>query len=369
MSRFLKFIVHFLVICTILCVVALAVPPFFGITTQIQDDSASRTNLPLGSATYAIPVKSEEIQIGDPILVTEDTTVYRYSIAGLDLANGRGTVVDPTVTNAEPIMVAIHDYVPKIVVSIPFIGYLMMATQSIEGMIIIGLVSLFLIILYVIAELWKKSPDAEEDYEEDTEPGYVKSEKELRKEDKRRARRMAEEEAQARKTEKARKKSKSGKIRTGGFVDEVDEADFEDEYEEEERAEEHVISATSEAHEVLKKEIAAATAPKHEKEEDEELARAASARRPSQSRGRKSARPYSGSSRKPLNPVEEKEEEPQEIQKLAIPRYSAAQLAQKAKKAGDNPDIVKDDVTSVTLFDYSDLFADAEASLDENDDF
>jgi len=368
MSRLLKFIVHFVVICTILCVVALAVPPFFGVTTQIQDDSASRTNLPLGSVTYAIPVRSEEIQIGDPILVTEDSTVYRYSIAGLDLANGRGTVIDPTVTNAEPIMVAIRDYVPKIVVSIPFIGYLMMATQSIEGMIIIGLVSLFLIILYVIAELWKKGPDTEEDYEQETEPAYVKSEKELKKDDKRRARRMAEEEAKSRKAEKARKKSKSGKIRTGGFVDEVDEEDFEDEYEEE-RAEDNVLSATSEAHEVLKKEIAAATASRDAGEEDEALARAASVKRPTQSRTRKSARPYAGSGKKALNPVEEEQPAPEEIKKLAIPRYTAAQLAQKAQKAGDNPDIVRDDVTSVTLFDYSDLFADAEASLDENDDF
>ena len=36
MSKFLKFIVHFIVICTIVCVVGLAVPPFLGITTEIM---------------------------------------------------------------------------------------------------------------------------------------------------------------------------------------------------------------------------------------------------------------------------------------------------------------------------------------------
>ena len=45
MSKFLKFIVHFVVICTILCVVALAVPPFFGVTTEIRDDSTIESNL------------------------------------------------------------------------------------------------------------------------------------------------------------------------------------------------------------------------------------------------------------------------------------------------------------------------------------
>ena len=61
--------------------------------------------------------------------------------------------------------------------------------------------------------------------------------------------------------------------------------------------------------------------------------------------------------------IEEEAEEPVEIKKLAIPRYSPAQLAAKAKKEGDAPDIVKDEITKVTLFDYSDIFTD-----DEDDD-
>ena len=62
---------------------------------------------------------------------------------------------------------------------------------------------------------------------------------------------------------------------------------------------------------------------------------------------------------------EEEEEEPVEIKKLAIPRYSPAQLAAKAKKEGDAPDIVKDEITKVTLFDYSDIFADEDEDEDE----
>ena len=55
--------------------------------------------------------------------------------------------------------------------------------------------------------------------------------------------------------------------------------------------------------------------------------------------------------------VPEEEEEPVTIGSLAMPSYSAAQLASRVKKAGDAPDIVKDDITKVTLFDYSDIIS------------
>ena len=256
MSRFLKFIVNVVVICTILAVVALVVPPFFGVTTEVVKDGSAGGNLPVGSATYAIPVKAEEILSGDKILVTAQNAVYSYSVAGLDLSSRIGTVVDtavdPSLRQAEPTYVSFSDYIPKIVLTVPFIGYLMIATQRIEGMIILGLVALFLIILYVIAELWKPADDTDEIA--DTEAGYVKTPKELKKEEKIRKRQMEQEEARIRQQEKLRKKSRDGKIRTGGFVDEVDEGDFVDD------SRDSYSSAASEAHAELKKEIAAATA-------------------------------------------------------------------------------------------------------------
>ena len=248
MSKFLKFIVHFVVICTILCVVALAVPPFFGVTTEIRDDSTVKSNLAMGSVTYAISVKTEEAALGTPILVNDENAVYRYTLASADVANGTGTAMDPTVSQGQPINVAIGSYLPKIVVTIPFIGYLMAATKSIEGLIVLGLTVLFLIILYVIAELWKKDQDDYDDYPEDTEPGYVKSRKELKKEEKRKEREYRDEEREIKAQGKRSKKEKR-KIRTGGFVDEIDEDDFD--VEEEEAPQRAVQSATSEAHELL----------------------------------------------------------------------------------------------------------------------
>ena len=56
MSKFLKFIVHFVIICTIILILGMALPPFFGVSTVIVDSSDKVTNLPMGSVTYAIPV-------------------------------------------------------------------------------------------------------------------------------------------------------------------------------------------------------------------------------------------------------------------------------------------------------------------------
>ena len=369
MSKFLKFIVHFIVICTIVCVVGLAVPPFFGITTEIMDDSGKKTNLPIGSVTYAIPAKASEAAVGDFILYQSDSKAYRYMITEMDKENNIFKVVDSTDKDAEPITVEVKKYIPKVVITIGYVGYLLTATESIEGLIILGLAVLFLIILYIVAELLKKEP--QDDYDDtDTEPGYVKSKKELKKEEKAREKRYKEEERQIKKEERARKKGKvpeRKKIKTGGFVDEIYEDDLEPTQPEQPTA---VQAATSEAHELLKKEIAAATADEQLKTEKpvQPVVQQPQARREVIS-GKTEVivlqvkeqlkQMMSASDRKPVEKEEEADEEkPVEIKRMVIPSWSAAQIAESAKNQGDAPDIVRDDVTKVTLFDYSDIIAD-----------
>lgn len=355
MSKFLKFIVHFLVICTIICVVGLAVPPFFGVTTEIMDDSSKETNLALGSVTYAIPKKTEEISVGTPILVTGESGVYRYNIVSLDLENHTGVVIDPNADAAETVNVAVKNYVPEIVITIPYLGYLLIATESIEGLIILGLAVLFLIILYVIAELWKK--DSSDEYDDDDDETYVKSSKELKREEKERERRMKEEDRQMLRDDKKRKKEEKKQrkiIKTGGFVDEVYEDELDDEEDEmDTRHPANVQTATSEAHELLKKEIAAATAEENEKP----------VRRQNKKAERTEEKPHK--SARPKGQTVKEEVKPVEIKKMAIPIRSAAQLADMARKQGDAPDIVKDEITKVTLFDYSDIIGEEEEDYDE----
>ena len=339
MSKFLKFIVHFAVICTIVCILGLALPPFFGIRTVIMDSTDKATNLPLGSVTYAIPVRTEEVTAGSPILVQEDGKTYKYNLVSVNRENNTGTVIDTTTSAQESITVSVKNWVPKIVITIPFVGYLLVATESVEGLIVLGLVILFLIILYVIAELWRKDPedDEYEDLQGDTR--HVKSSRELKAEEKARAKRMKQEDKELLQDAKEKKKKK---IRTGGFVDEIDEDDLDDEPEETIRPAGNLQAATSEAHELLKKEIAAATA-----EEETEVP--------------ESYPEMSGDAAEPAVSEEEfpeeeiEEEQPVEIRKLAIPRRTASQFANRARKEGDAPDVVRDSITKVTLFDYSDI--------------
>lgn len=354
MSRFLKFIVHFIVVCTIVCVLGLALPPFFGIRTVIMDTSDKATNLPVGSVTYAIPVKTEEVAAGTPILVQEDSKTYRYNLVSVNRENNTGTVIDVSGSAQESITVSVKNWVPKIVVTIPFIGYLLVATESVEGLIILGLVILFLIILYVIAELWKKEPEDDEYEDSYGETQRVKTSKELKMEEKARARKMKEEDKELlygdkekKKRNKKEEKAKRKKIRTGGFVDEIYEDDFDDGAEPEEtmRPVKNVQTATSEAHELLKKEIAAATADDAQESQDEYYDM------PARTTERTS---FTDSD---FDEDDLEEEEPVEIKKLAIPRRTATQLANRARKAGDAPDVVRDSITKVTLFDYSDIIA------------
>lgn len=377
MSKFLKFIVHFIVICTIICVVGLALPPFLGVTTEIMDDSSKDTNLPMGSVTYAIPVKTDEATVGDSILYQADSKAYRYMITEMDKETNIFKVIDSSDKNAEPVTVEVKNYIPKVVITIGYVGYLLVATESIEGLIILGLAVLFLVILYIVAELLKKEPQ-EDDYDQaDTEPGYVKSKKELKREEKAREKRYKEEERQIKKEERARRKGKEPerkKIKTGGFVDEIYEDDLEPAQPKQQTVAQEATAATTEAHELLKKEIAAATAD--EPARTETTAQQAETIPQSSVSGKtevivpkvkeqlRQKTSVSNEGLADLNAVSEttagseQEEAPVEVKRMVIPAWSAAQLAEAAKKQGDAPDIVRDDVTKVTLFDYSDIIAD-----------
>ena len=206
MSKFLKFIVHFFVICTIVCVLGLALPPFFGVRTVIMDSSDKATNLPSRFCDLCDTGKNRRRCCREHrFLSRKMESSYRYNLVSVNRENNTGTVIDTTTSAQQNITVSVKNWVPKIVVTIPFVGYLLVATESIEGLIILGLVILFLIILYVIAELWKKEPEDEyEDLQGDTR--HVKTSKELKMEEKARARKMKEEDNELLYGEKEKKK-------------------------------------------------------------------------------------------------------------------------------------------------------------------
>ena len=157
---------------------------------------------------------------------------------------------------------------------------------------------------------------------------------------------MKEEEREIRSENRGKKKKKKAEkrmIRTGGFVDEIEEED--DEYTEEPVRPVSMQSAASEAHEVLKKEIAAATSEEPDptaelREMLGEMVREEPAQKEEQQKE---------------GAEEENRDSNIPVRKMAIPQWSVSQLANRARSAGDSPEIIKDDITEVTLFDYSDI--------------
>src|SRR5699024_4518986 len=150
MFKFLKFIVHLVILCTILGVLALVVPPFIGFHTTIIDSADTETNLDFGSVTYARSVPTEALQNGDSVVVSQNGGDYSLRVTGNGEEENSDTMEDPTGSLAETQTIALGSQANRVILTVPYLGFLMVAVQSTEGLIIIGLAVLFLIILCII---------------------------------------------------------------------------------------------------------------------------------------------------------------------------------------------------------------------------
>lgn len=171
MSKFLKFIVNLVVICAILVAAALLVPPLAGVKTVMIDGSGSETNLPQGSVTYGQSAQVSQLGEGDKVLVENGTSVYEYVIEEIDATAGTYTMSDPYDKGAEEQSVKLSGQVAKSIVTVPYIAYAAIALQSMEGLIIAGLAIVFLVILFILSELWKKDDDEDEEEDEEENDG------------------------------------------------------------------------------------------------------------------------------------------------------------------------------------------------------
>lgn len=212
MSKFLKIIVNLVVIAAIAVAAALLVPPFVGVDTVMNDNTETETNLPIGSVAYGRSTDVDDLEVGDRIIYSEGSSDYIYEITDMDASAGVYKVSDPYNNNSDTQNITIQKSIPKVAVVIPFIGYGAIALQSTEGLIIVGLGIVFLIILFILSEIWRKDKyeedeeDEEEESEEDSQEDEEDEEDEeeevlsrrerrrLKKEEKRR-RKLAEKES------------------------------------------------------------------------------------------------------------------------------------------------------------------------------
>ena len=226
MSKFLKFIVNLVVICAILVAAALLVPPFAGVNTVMNDNSSKDTNLPVGSVAYGREIDAASLKKGDKIIYTNNNKAYVYKVTDMDSSAGSYKVKSVYDKNAKEETVQLINNAVKVVVVVPYIAYAAIALQSKEGLIVVGLGVIFLIILFILAELWRKDEaDDEDDEDEDEEASDEEDSEDDEDEDDDEEEKLSRRERKRLKKEEKRRK----KLAKKGLLDEEETEDEEEE--------------------------------------------------------------------------------------------------------------------------------------------
>lgn len=352
MSKLLKVIVNTLLLLAILSAGALVIPPFAGITTLVSDGMGN-TNISRGAVTYAKKTDTSSVATGDKILVDDNSGKYIYTIQSLDIAAGTASVKN--VISGDTTEITVRETVSKVIVTIPVIGFLSMAAQSREGIMIIGLAILFLVILFILSEVWKRDEEEdEEEEEEDEDEDDEKASEELRSRKK-----AALEEKKKREEQEMIEQLRAADQKTAEEEkqDEFEIPDLEEE-EETEQVSFHTVDLQNLVRGEETEEIPEAV---EETEIVEEAAAEETAEEVTEeTEETESAEPETVEEIEEFEetieePEEEPEPEPSEPIELAMPVYTAEELLQKAHAAGDDPKVIEDPATGITILDYSDI--------------
>lgn len=353
MSKLLKVIVNTLLLLAILSAGALVIPPFAGITTLVSDGMGN-TNISRGAVTYAKKTDTSSVATGDKILVDDNSGKYIYTIQSLDTAAGTASVKN--VISGDATEITVRETVSKVIVTIPVIGFLSMAAQSREGIMIIGLAILFLVILFILSEVWKR--DEEEDEEEEEEDEDEDEDDEKASEELRSRKKAALEEKKKREEQEMTEQLRAADQKTA-------EEEKQDEFEIpdlEEEGTEQVSFHTVDLQNLVRGEE---TEEIPEAVEETEIVEEAAAEETAEevteeTEETESAEPETVEEIEEFEetieePEEEPKPEPSEPIELAMPVYTAEELLQKAHAAGDDPKVIEDPATGITILDYSDI--------------
>ena len=351
MSKLLKVIVNTLLLLAILSAGALVIPPFAGITTLVSDGMGN-TNISRGAVTYAKKTDTSSVATGDKILVDDNSGKYIYTIQSLDTAAGTASVKN--VISGDATEITVRATVSKVIVTIPVIGFLSMAAQSREGIMIIGLAILFLVILFILSEVWKRDEEENEE-EEDEEEEDEDDEK-------------ASEELHSRKkaalVEKKKREEQEMTEQLRAADQKTAEEEKQDEFEIpdlEEEGTEQVSFHTVDLQNLVRGEE---TEEIPEAVEETEIVEEAAAEETAEEVTEETEETEETESAEPETveeieefeeTIEEPEPEPSEPIELAMPVYTAEELLQKAHAAGDDPKVIEDPATGITILDYSDI--------------
>ena len=374
MSKFLKVIVNFVLVCALLSAAALLVPSLVGVEMNIIENDRVETNLSVGTVVYGQTKSLQDVEFGDNVFVEEaDGSKYLYRVNAVDAENGTVVLKDARNDAAQTVEKNVSSLCVAYV-TVPVLGYLAVAAGSVKGWVIIGLVAVLMLLLFILSEIWRKDKLKEE--EEDDEDGD------------------AEELEQAREEKKRLKKEKKAKKKADRAAQDEDEDEEYEEYlkkKEEKKAakrarkaakkeakhlseesatraiemepEPEPVQNTADLFEAARVEIASSVASAMAEEQspapqiesagepviDLELALTQELSRATKDDTDGQAE-LSGDAEAAAASLEEMQEDSQEI---VMPCYSADELIRKAILAGDEPDIIEDKDLGLTLLDYS----------------
>ena len=344
MSKVLKTIVNVILFCAIVVAAGLLIPPFAGITTVMVDDVDMQTNLPQGSVAYAVEKDRSELKQGDKVLISQEGRQYVYVVDSID---GSSVVLDDQLsTDGGTTQQELGSTVQKVMLVVPVIGYVSMALRSTEGLIIVGLAVVFVIILFILAEVWKK----DDDEEEDEEAKLAKKNKKAHMMDE------SEQEPEAIPAEPMEETQAAGSTQEIVLPQEL--------MQEEQSAgnTQKIVLPTEETQEKQESTDETEDPDKTLLQETASLFAADIASMMGENQTKETEEPEETD---PLDSTEQTQpvvlgavsEEKQETgdKKLAMPVYSKEELLQKAEADGDEPEVIEDEVSGVTLVDYSDV--------------
>lgn len=397
MSKVLKTIVNVILFCAIVVAAGLLIPPFAGITTVMVDDVDMQTNLPQGSVAYAVEKDRSELKQGDKVLISQEGRQYVYVVDSID---GSSVVLDDQLsTDGGTTQQELGSTVQKVMLVVPVIGYVSMALRSTEGLIIVGLAVVFVIILFILAEVWKKDDDEEEDEEDEDgqedeseeEPAVMsrRQKKKARKADKKKQKqeeKAAVAEAKARAKRERQEAKLAKKNQKAHMMDEPEQGPeaipaepmeetqaagstqeivLPQELMQEEQSAgntQEIVLPTEKTQEKQKSTDETEDPDKTLLEETASLFAADIASMMGENQTKETEKPEETD---PLDSTEQTQpvvlevvpEEKQETgdKKLAMPVYTKEELLQKAEADGDEPEVIEDEVSGVTLVDYSDV--------------
>lgn len=164
MSKALKIIDAVIIAAFIAIGAALLIPQqFMGMQiTVVQQNMAG--NVDVGSAIYSRREPSTSIQTGDRMLDLDTDSVNIYTVEKFD-----PDTMTVTVSGGVQDTYNVSENFLKVSRVVPFIGYLQIATQSTDGLIILVLILAFVIVVFIASEMIRKNDEADRDTDEDDE--------------------------------------------------------------------------------------------------------------------------------------------------------------------------------------------------------